>query len=241
MKWYALAIERYVDFKGRSSRTEFWMFVLINLLFGIIAFFLDNFLNINFIKGRVGYGPIYILYALFSFIPGIALSVRRLHDTGRSGLFLLLGLIPLVGSIWLIILYCIESNKGSNKYGPNVQGLDLEQIQDAIKNYDGNITEGASANLAESSNQSYDSILLLVVGWMFVSNLFWAIISQFGLSFYNRVWFPYVQYFLRFIWLFVPFMIVFTIKDKNKRILGFVIAGLYALVNVIQEILRFLQ
>jgi len=65
--------------------------------------------------------------------------------------------------------------------------------------------------------------------------------SQFGLNFYNRVWFPYVQYFLRFIWLFVPFMIVFTIKDKNKRILGFVIAGLYALVNVIQEILRFLQ
>lgn len=93
------------------------MFVLFNMIFGIVAMVLDNILGIA-MEG-IGYGPIYGLYLLAILIPSIAVGVRRLHDIGKSGWFMFIVLIPIVGGIWLLVLYCTDSEPGENEYGPN--------------------------------------------------------------------------------------------------------------------------
>lgn len=117
MEWYLGVMKKYALFSGRARRKEYWMFCLFNLLFGIAAMVLDNVLGIA--MGGVGYGAIYCLYMLGTLIPCLAVSFRRLHDTGRSGWFLLLALIPLIGSIWLIVLLCSDGEAAENKYGLN--------------------------------------------------------------------------------------------------------------------------
>jgi uncharacterized membrane protein YhaH (DUF805 family) len=117
MEWYLKVLKNYAGFTGRARRKEFWMFVLFNMIFAIVAVILDNILG-TAIKD-IGYGLIYILYVLAVLIPGLAVVVRRLHDVGKSGWFILIALIPIVGGIWLIVLYCTDSDPGVNKYGPN--------------------------------------------------------------------------------------------------------------------------
>ncbi len=117
MKWYLQVLRKYADFKGRARRKEYWMFVLFNFIFSIFAMILDNILG-TAMEG-VGYGLFYILYALAVFIPSLAVSVRRLHDVGKSGWMLLVGLIPIIGAIWLLVLMVTDSKPGENKYGPN--------------------------------------------------------------------------------------------------------------------------
>jgi uncharacterized membrane protein YhaH (DUF805 family) len=117
MNWYLKVLKQYADFSGRARRQEYWMFALFNMIFTIVAMILDNVLGIA-MEG-VGYGPIYILYVLAVFIPGLAVAVRRLHDVGKSGWMLLIALIPLVGAIWLLVLLFTDSQKESNKWGQN--------------------------------------------------------------------------------------------------------------------------
>ena len=117
MNWYLQVLKQYADFSGRARRKEYWMFVLFNMIFAIVAMILDNILGIA-IDG-VGYGPLYGLYALAVLIPGLAVSVRRLHDVGKSGWMILIALIPLIGSIWLLVLMVTDSNPGENQYGQN--------------------------------------------------------------------------------------------------------------------------
>lgn len=117
MNWFLKALKQYVDFKGRARRKEYWMFILFNIIAAIIAVVLDNVLGIA--DERTGYGPIYGLVALALLLPGLAVSVRRLHDVGKSGWFLLIVLIPLIGAIWLIVLTVKDGVPGSNKWGPN--------------------------------------------------------------------------------------------------------------------------
>jgi len=117
MNWYLKVLKQYADFNGRARRKEYWMFVLFNMIFAIVAMILDNILGIA-IEG-VGYGPLYGLYALAVLIPGLAVGVRRLHDVGKSGWMILLALIPLIGAIWLIVLMVTDSNPGENQYGQN--------------------------------------------------------------------------------------------------------------------------
>ena len=69
------------------------------------------------------YGYVNLLYSLVVFIPGLAVAVRRLHDVGKSGWFFLIVLIPLVGAIWLLVLFFTDSQPGMNKYGPNPKGI----------------------------------------------------------------------------------------------------------------------
>jgi len=97
------------------------MFVLFNIIFAIAATLLDNVLGLNI--GLLPYGFIYFAYMLAVLIPGIAVGVRRLHDVGKSGWMILIGLIPSIGSIWLIILFCTDSQSGSNEYEPNPKAL----------------------------------------------------------------------------------------------------------------------
>ena len=126
MKWYLKVIKNYAGFSGRARRKEYWMFVLFNLIFIIVAAILDNILGTTF-KIEMGgsqsvnlhYGYLYVLYALAVLIPGLAVVVRRLHDVGKSGWMLLIALIPILGAIWLLVLMVTDSKAGENKYGSN--------------------------------------------------------------------------------------------------------------------------
>ena len=117
MNWYLKVLKQYADFKGRARRKEYWMFTIFNIIFGGIAMTLDSVFGIA-IEG-VGYGPLYGIYALVLFIPGLAVAVRRLHDIGKSGWMLLITLIPLIGVIWLLVLLLTDSNSEENLYGAN--------------------------------------------------------------------------------------------------------------------------
>ncbi len=115
MNWYLKVLKQYADFSGRARRKEYWMFVLFNIIFAIAAMILDTVLGIGF----AGFGPIYGLYLLAMLIPSIAVGVRRLHDIGKSGWMMLVIFIPFVGGIWLLILFILEGQAGTNEYGPN--------------------------------------------------------------------------------------------------------------------------
>jgi uncharacterized membrane protein YhaH (DUF805 family) len=117
MNWYLKVLKNYLGFSGRARRQEYWMFVLFNAVFSIIAILLDNIVGTD-IEGY-WLGLFYILYYLAVFLPALAVLVRRLHDIGKSGWFMFVSLIPIIGSIWLIVLLCKDGNTGENKYGAN--------------------------------------------------------------------------------------------------------------------------
>jgi uncharacterized membrane protein YhaH (DUF805 family) len=110
-RWYMEALKKYVEFEGRSRRKEFWTFVLGNLVISLILSALDNLIGF-------GFGFIGLLFSLAIILPSIAVAIRRLHDIGKSGLWLLIGLIPIVNLV-LIYFYLLDSETGSNEYGPN--------------------------------------------------------------------------------------------------------------------------
>ncbi len=106
MHWYLDVLRKYAEFTGRARRQEFWMFVLVNF---IIMAALRMF----------GLDMIHTLYSLAVLVPSLAVGARRLHDTGRSGWWLLLNLIPVIGWIVLIVLFAQDSQPGDNEYGPS--------------------------------------------------------------------------------------------------------------------------
>ena len=111
MNWYLEVIKKYAVFNGRARREEYWMFVLFNIIIAVA---------ISFIEGLIGSsGLLGALYALAVLLPSIAAGVRRLHDIGRSGWWLLIGLIPIIGSIVLIFFLASDSKPEENQYGPN--------------------------------------------------------------------------------------------------------------------------
>jgi len=113
--------DNYANFSGRARRKEYWMYTLMIIPIMIVLIILDNILGLTFeVSGLdLGYGWLYLIGGLVHLIPGIAVTARRLHDIGKSGLFLLIILIPLIGGIWLLVLECTEGNKSENKWGPN--------------------------------------------------------------------------------------------------------------------------
>ena len=124
MNWYlSVVAENYANFNGRARRKEYWMFVLFNTIFVIVAMVLDNLLGLDFKMGSgayavsVGYGWIYLVYMLAVLIPCLAVGVRRLHDVGKSGWFMLISLIPIIGTIWFLILMCTDGDVQDNEYG----------------------------------------------------------------------------------------------------------------------------
>jgi uncharacterized membrane protein YhaH (DUF805 family) len=129
MKYFILAFQKAFDFRSRSSRPEFWYFFLFNVIAYLVAMFIDRSLGTTFKfdagfgEQDLGYGYAYVLVALITLIPGLGVGVRRLHDVGKSGWMYLIGLIPLIGTIWLIVLWAKDSQPGENKWGPNPNGV----------------------------------------------------------------------------------------------------------------------
>jgi uncharacterized membrane protein YhaH (DUF805 family) len=116
MEWATLPLRRFAQFSGRSRRKEYWMFFLLTLASFIVASIIDNAAGLA--DEEYGVGPVYGLVALGLFIPSLAVSVRRLHDTGRSGWWLLLSLIPL-GALVLLYFYASNGEAGPNRFGPD--------------------------------------------------------------------------------------------------------------------------
>lgn len=109
MKFYLDALKNYANFEDRANRQEYWMFVLFNIIFSLVASLLDYIFGITF--GSLGSGPIDILYSLALLIPSLAITVRRLHDINKSGWMILISLIPILGWIWILILLCTDTKK----------------------------------------------------------------------------------------------------------------------------------
>jgi uncharacterized membrane protein YhaH (DUF805 family) len=116
MSWFVMAWTRATEFSGRSRRKEYWMFTLINSLIGFALMLPALFLA----KTDIGQflNDLTMGYGLLSTLPSWSCSVRRLHDTGRSGWWLLLYLVPGIGLIVLVFLM-FDSQPGRNEYGPN--------------------------------------------------------------------------------------------------------------------------
>ena len=118
MEWATLPLKKYAEFTGRARRKEYWMFVLLVFAIYIVAAIIDGILGMGgMIAGA--YGPLMTIAALALLIPSIAVGARRLHDTNRSGWWLLIGLIPIVGSIILLVFFILEGTRGANQYGPD--------------------------------------------------------------------------------------------------------------------------
>ncbi len=117
MNWYLKVLKNYTVFSGRARRKDYWMFGLFNIIFSAVAVILDNVVGTAI--EDIGYGLFYILYALAVLTPSLAVAVRRLHDVGKSGWMIFIAFIPLIGSIWLLVLTVTDSTPGENQYGPN--------------------------------------------------------------------------------------------------------------------------
>ncbi|MGZ8286616.1 MAG: DUF805 domain-containing protein [Allosphingosinicella sp.] len=148
MEWATLPLKKYADFTGRARRKEYWMYVLLLIAAMVVAMLIESVLGLG---GMVGpYGPLTALLLLGTFVPSIAVGVRRLHDTNRPGwwiavayapailmmllpmlgilnaaLIMILSVISLVAMIGLLVLMVLEGNKGPNQYGPDPKGEDL--------------------------------------------------------------------------------------------------------------------
>ncbi|EHK89782.1 DUF805 domain-containing protein [Aggregatibacter actinomycetemcomitans] len=110
MNWYLHVLKNYATFSGRARRKEYWMFVLFNFIATFVCMLIDAVIQMPIFQFVYGFGVI---------IPYIAVTVRRLHDTDRSGWWILISFIPLVGSIVLLVFMCFDSQSGTNRFGDN--------------------------------------------------------------------------------------------------------------------------
>lgn len=117
MNWYLHVLKNYATFSGRARRKEYWMFFLISALISIVLTLLDILLGTYSVEYEAGLFS--GLYSLLILIPSIAVVVRRLHDTDRSGWWILISLIPLIGVIVLFVFICLDSQPGTNRFGAN--------------------------------------------------------------------------------------------------------------------------
>ena len=111
MDWYIAVLKKYAEFSGRARRKEYWMFALISFLISLVIGVLGNMVS--------GLTVLTWVYTLATLVPSIAVGVRRLHDTGRSGWWGLIAFIPLLGAIIVLVFLCQDSAPGDNAYGPN--------------------------------------------------------------------------------------------------------------------------
>lgn len=117
MNWYFEVLKKYAVFGGRARRKEYWYFALFNIIVSIILGVIDGVTG-SF-SPEAGIGLLGGIYSLAVLIPAIAVSVRRLHDTDRSGWWLLIALIPIIGAIVLLVFMVQDSKPGQNQFGSN--------------------------------------------------------------------------------------------------------------------------
>lgn len=122
MDWYLQVLKKYTVFSGRARRKEYWFFVLFNFLIGLGLAIVDSLTGI---EQALGFGLLGTIYSLAIFIPGLAVFVRRLHDTDRSGWWFLIAFVPIVGLIVLLVFLVQDGTPGPNRFGPNPKDSDV--------------------------------------------------------------------------------------------------------------------
>ena len=116
-EWYKKVVfENYANFSGRARRSEYWYFTLVNTIIYLIS-------TITSLKFPY-FSLVYLVYNLAILLPSLAVGIRRMHDVGKSGWFLFIALIPLVGAIWLLVLFFTEGNRGENQYGSDPKAIE---------------------------------------------------------------------------------------------------------------------
>ena len=149
MKWMLMPLRRYAEFSGRSRRKEYWMYILFLIIVAIVIAIVEALLGLNNMMGDNG--PISAIFSLATLIPSLAVAVRRLHDTERSGWWILLPVLPyaivIVGIVTmsnaamavggfaafasvvtLLVFMCLEGTNGPNRFGPNPKGADHAEV-----------------------------------------------------------------------------------------------------------------
>ena len=125
MNDYLEVLKKYATFSGRARRREYWMYFLFNLIAIIVL------ASSTAVLGRIGF-MLYVLYALGTIIPGLAVVVRRLQDQGKPWTWIFIGLVPFIGGIWFLVLMCTEGTSGENKYGSDPKAsLNSADVLDA--------------------------------------------------------------------------------------------------------------
>jgi uncharacterized membrane protein YhaH (DUF805 family) len=117
MSWFVEALKKYAVFSGRSRRKEYWYFVLFVVIINIVLNLLDGLIGTY--DRSTGTGLLTSIFNLAVLIPSIAVSVRRLHDIDRTGWWVLIELVPLIGWIVLLVFHVQDITPGTNRYGPN--------------------------------------------------------------------------------------------------------------------------
>jgi uncharacterized membrane protein YhaH (DUF805 family) len=117
MNWYLEVLKKYAVFSGRARRKEYWFFVLFNIIIGLALTFIDFSTGLYDVESEIGL--LSSLYSLAVLVPSIAVTIRRLHDTSRTGWWFLIAFVPIIGVIVLLVFMVFDSTPGDNQYGPN--------------------------------------------------------------------------------------------------------------------------
>ena len=135
MNWYVKVFKQYFDFSGRARRKEFWMFTLFHFIFLFSAGFIIFSITGDMYKDtETNYVFVFVIctYLLVSIIPSIAVTVRRLHDSGKSGWWYLISIIPYLGWFVLMIFTCLDGDRRPNKWGDNPKGIGNDRMINQI-------------------------------------------------------------------------------------------------------------
>lgn len=205
MKWYLHAFKNFTNFDDRASRTEYWMFLLFNTTFAIACYIIDLLFNICFEK--YGFGPVYLLYSLIAFLPGLALTIRRLHDTGRKGSFVFIALLPVLGAIWLLILFLMKGDDEENDYGE-------KPINENI---------GSIIN----DDQTNNTILIICLFWLLINKIYWVLLSKYLPDFYTNEFFKHFNAIINSLWIFFPLFLSLTVKNVKWKIILLICSVIY--------------
>lgn len=115
MNYYSICLSRFAGFSGRARRREYWTFVLVNCLIALLLLTL----GLAFGEDSPASNIMVTIFYLIMLVPNLSVSVRRLHDIGKSGWYMFLSLIPLIGGLILLIWSLMDSEPGENQYGKN--------------------------------------------------------------------------------------------------------------------------
>lgn len=211
MNWYLKVLRQYADFSGRARRKEYWMFTLFNTIFLIVAIIVDNVIKLT-LPGVLPYGILYFICAFAVLIPGLAVSVRRLHDVGKSGWMILISLIPIVGSIWLLVLLVTESDPYENAYGQNPKSGNAYEL-----NTD-----------TEKTRNALDILVFISIAYWFVVNSVNFLIQKLVESWYNTPMI-YFQVGSSIIFAIIPVIIALSVRNKNLKIIAIILSALISI------------
>lgn len=174
MKWFLKCLSRYFDFSGRSRRKEYWMFVLFSLIFLVVPAMIDTAIG-HLPLGKY-FGFLSGIYAILMLIPGIAVTVRRLHDIGMSGWSFWVVLLPALGEFFLLIWLCKPGENDDNLYGPDPK--DEPNFTNADAWHD------LKTNLKEFTQKKYGKIICLLLAELIAVIPSAYLFSRYELNFY---------------------------------------------------------